>query len=422
MIRSLISLLALLLFSIFSSSCSENRNSRNLDPAHLGPDGMPHQLLTMIPTNNPTKLGIPSAAETKLKPVIDKGQRAVSWLNLVNSHRPPSERLNLADKLTKNPVPPETPKFSSIAIILEKYNERLQAIAPAMRHILDGTDSMTETPPLADELFLISIRELNSSYQAAIRWLLREPYLFYYAQQGMYDVRGYYFFQKENDVLSKLRDFSNLSSEKKGNFLIWLVQMCRNSLVSESDCTIEVASAITGKSLDQIYSKYLSEAKNNYESFFKAQPIRHDLKWNALQTELTQDFVLPAVSKVTAWLKTNVEEEWKAQNFQLKLNFVADNPISPFLEFVKGVTPHVSGTTHQTITMDPDYSLDDYTTQWTIRHEFGHVLGLPDCYLEFYDEPTETVTFYTIEPDNLMCAWGGKLQPSHIKALHEAYK
>ena len=131
---------------------------------------------------------------------------------------------------------------------------------------------------------------------------------------------------------------------------------------------------------------------------------------------------MPTIAKVSEWLKLNIEAEWKAVGFQLRLNYVEKNLVSPFMQFVKGVTPHVSGPRHEIITMDPDYSLDDYTTQWTIRHEFGHVLGFPDCYLEFYDAAAETMTFYTIETDNLMCAWGGVLQPSHVEQLRKAYK
>ena len=42
--------------------------------------------------------------------------------------------------------------------------------------------------------------------------------------------------------------------------------------------------------------------------------------------------------------------------------------------------------------------------QWTIRHEFGHVLGFPNCYLEFYDNDTATMVSYQLDVTNLMCS------------------
>jgi len=52
--------------------------------------------------------------------------------------------------------------------------------------------------------------------------------------------------------------------------------------------------------------------------------------------------------------------------------------------FEPGVTPHVNGIGGRIITMDANAPLDDYDVSWTIRHEYGHVLGFPDCYVEFY--------------------------------------
>lgn len=131
--------------------------------------------------------------------------------------------------------------------------------------------------------------------------------------------------------------------------------MCHNSNESKSNCLSEIETSLADSNLStaahDLYKKYLPVAQETYDQFFQVEKIRTDF--------------------------------------------------SPFLEFIKGVTPYVSGKTYNKITMDPDYSLDDYDTQWTIRHEFGHVLGFPDCYLEFFDPDKKEMTYYTIEPDNL---------------------
>ncbi len=52
-----------------------------------------------------------------------------------------------------------------------------------------------------------------------------------------------------------------------------------------------------------------------------------------------------------------------------------------------------------------------------IRHEYGHVLGFPDCYVEFYDSEAKAIINYQIDTTNLMCSRRGKLQEKHFLEL-----
>ncbi len=417
MIKSLKFLTGLSFVFILTSGCSENRNGRPLDPAGLGPQGV--QLRPIVKPAGAEKSETP--AEQKFKTVLITGQKAIAWLNLVNLHRDLTTRLNLADLTTKNPVPPDKPNVISIAKIIEKYNSSLDELPSEMKPFLVSTENLIETPPVPDEVFLTHIRAINKTYQQALRWIAHEQYHDFYAGQNVYDIRGYYFLIKEQNLNQKLKDFDQLDTDTKASYQNWLAGLCHNSKIEITICSNELSTAISQHTIANYYKKYLPQAKITYENFFKVKAIRQDLKWDSARKQLTQDFIEPTIAKVANWLQTNIEQEWKALDFQLKLNFVPKNDFSPYVQFVAGVTPHVSGAHLESITMDPDYSLDDYSTQWTIRHEFGHVLGFPDCYLEFYDIPTESMTYYTIEPDNLMCAWGGKLQPSHIEQLKKMY-
>jgi len=55
-------------------------------------------------------------------------------------------------------------------------------------------------------------------------------------------------------------------------------------------------------------------------------------------------------------------------------------------------------------------------------HEFGHILRLPDCYLNFYDVKEQKVTYYELDPSNLMCSHTGTLNKDVYKELKRAYK
>ncbi len=395
---------------------SENKQHPN-NPLNLAPQGGDETKKVSLKTE--------SLNNDELQPALDLGKRAIEWLNLVNEKRDTQNRLNLADRMTKNPVPPEKPKVNSTALILERLKIRTSEIPAAMKPYLLEQKDLTDVLPVSDEEFIQSIRGLNGVYQSAVRWIGQRPYLDYYSQNDVYDIRGVYFFKKEIDLENKLNHFSQLDAATQTNYSEWLISLCHNSEVDQSLCRQELDQAQNDlknpEAVRQFYSKYLQPAENVYNHFFEVENIRTDLLWNADRSIITQDFTNPEIEKIATWFKVNVEEEWQFKGFQLIIQFVQKNEVSPFLEFVKGVTPHVSGETHNKITMDPDYSLDDYDTQWTIRHEFGHVLGFPDCYLEFYDSEKMEMTYYTIEPDNLMCAWGGKLQQSHADELKRVY-
>jgi hypothetical protein len=71
--------------------------------------------------------------------------------------------------------------------------------------------------------------------------------------------------------------------------------------------------------------------------------------------------------------------------------------------------------------MDANTPLTEWDVQWTIRHEFGHVLGFVDCYLEFYDPSEKAIVTYQLDIDHLMCARSGRMQKSMYDVLKQYY-
>src|SRR5439155_5532825 len=97
------------------------------------------------------------------------------------------------------------------------------------------------------------------------------------------------------------------------------------------------------------------------------------------------------------------------------------DPTMTHIVWEAGATPHVESAPGSTITMDENSLLSEYDVQWTIRHEYGHVLGFPDCYHEFYDVEEEVFVSYQLDVTNLMCSRRGKLKETHYNELKKAY-
>ncbi|MEO0335876.1 MAG: hypothetical protein AAF202_05760 [Pseudomonadota bacterium] len=121
------------------------------------------------------------------------------------------------------------------------------------------------------------------------------------------------------------------------------------------------------------------------------------------------------------FLKDNIEDEFSFEGFQLQVEFSNSRSSGVFVEWLPDVTPHVKGLGSDHIVMNSRDSLSDWNTQWTIRHEFGHVLGLPDCYIEFYEADKNVITNYQIDVDDLMCSRAGVINQRIVDELNRAY-
>jgi hypothetical protein len=72
--------------------------------------------------------------------------------------------------------------------------------------------------------------------------------------------------------------------------------------------------------------------------------------------------------------------------------------------------------------MDRDMGLWLEQSQATLIHEFGHIIGFPDCYVEFWDERDEAFVFYSLDPTDRMCALSGETLPRHRQALDLGFR
>ncbi len=356
--------------------------------------------------------------DDKIKPSLKMGKRFLEWLTFVNENRPEGKKISLTSPETTIAFPVSKPNRSNPELISGRYEELKTTIPAWMREIVfEGKDFIKDLPE-ADAVFIKHGFNLDRNYQSAARWSLQEGSLWAYAMRRSDDVRGYYNLNQIADIQAKWQGWDQLATPEKAELLNSMAQLCRISL-SDSRCKSLVDEAKNeGSKLSGLYGEWMPAGKKKWDSFFKMSNLRSDVLWNAPQLmELPFRDLSSEAEK--SFLVNNVQDEWKWKGWNLRLAFAAD--AAPNMVFEAGATPHVNGLGGNTITMDSNTPLTEYGVQWTIRHEFGHVLGFPDCYIEFYDTDERVMINYQLDITNLMCSRRGKLQDIHFEALKEAY-
>lgn len=416
---------SLLLF-LFSLSVSAE-----IAPVNPGPDGVRFNQIeiyraekTLEKQLQDKNLSLEERRELDgLQTILKTGKRAVLWFGKVNAARTPETRLDLNKKGNSKGMPITEPNKTNSNILIDRYNTILKDIPPSIASVVTATTDLPENAPVSDEEFVAGIRKLDVVYQHAIRWIGAKDALSWYIVRSLWDIRGYYFLKQIPDLNEKLTQFQSLPEEERKTLAGWLYGLCHNGDFDDDDCRDELNKAITKGRLPDYYNRFNKYGERQYNSFFSIPATRPEVFWNEDRTVLHSPFLAPQRADVQKWLAFNVEEEWKGENFQLKLDFVdrSKKPI-PHIEFKSGVTAHVNEIAGDTITLNGDYSIENYDMRWTIRHEYGHVLGLVDCYLEFYDVNERAMIYYELDTTNLMCSRAGKFQPLHITGLKNAYK
>ena len=352
-----------------------------------------------------------------LSDAIKMGERNLAWLSHINSKLKSGPALSFSSKATMTGYPIETPNRYSDKIALDRYELALKEMPAEMYKVLIDGEPFTDQPPVDLKTYLEWGLKLDKVYQTSARWIMMQPYLSYLTQRRKEDVRGYYFLNAEPDLENKLRNFRALTVEDQTRLEQWLLLLCFNTEASESVCSKKLKAE---KALDRVlnyFTNYQTTGEQLFESYFDITIKRTDIAWH--DSSLVYPFRDPKNDPVETYLKVNIEDEWKWKGWNLVLKFTPD--AATHVEFVAGSTPHVDGLAGSKITMDANAPLTEWDVQWTIRHEFGHSLGFPDCYIEFYEPSSREIINYQIDTSNLMCSRMGVLQEKHYDELKRVY-
>lgn len=361
----------------------------------------------------------------RLNKILDMGKRNLDWLKYINENKanPLQPNFSFSSAATQKAYPIESPKAYNETIVLESFQTLLAQLPPQMKSVLVDGAPFTKEIPIEITDYLKFGLAVDDVYQSAARWLMMKPYLDYLAQRKTEDIRGFYYFSKLTDLEAQLKNFKDLPGDQQKAIRTAFHGMCLNNGISDQDCDKKINDNLEKSSqLNTLYSELFVTSQSIYESFFEipGDARRSEVRWDHTGSESTSvPFKTVNVPSIESFLKVNIEDEWKWKDWSLHLLFKPDALVH--MEFEPGATPHVNAIGGDTITMDANSPLTEYAVQWTIRHEFGHVLGFPDCYIEFYDKDISAMVSYQIDTTDLMCSRRGHLKERHFQELKRIY-
>lgn len=358
------------------------------------------------------------------KPVAEAlalGDRLSKWIAYENEHREPGQRIRLTSASGRRGIPIESPSVYSDKSIEKDLEKVKLTVSGEILSVLAGSEPFPSALPVPDEEFVKSGRLIDRIYQTAARFKALKPYIFYYKSAVRNDVRGYYYFYKNNILSQDLSPTSKIAPDKLDEILKSLSLLCLNSGTSSNSCKDIVQKAKEQDGLNMLHEQWMKDGKKNWDSYFYIPNTarRVDVTWKE-DNQMIVPFNTPSELRFKSYLQDNIEDEFRWKEWKLLLNF-GNFTYGPELVFKSGVVPHVNRLGGNQIVMDQNQSIEEYESKWTIRHEFGHVIGLPDCYHEFYDEDLAAFVNYQLDISDLMCSRAGNINERIYKELQRQY-
>lgn len=415
----------IILFSIFI-----NISQAEIAPPHIEPDGgrfsaeTIKRIETQLKNKIESKSISPKESEelSQISMLLNIGRKASKWIEIVNATRSDANKLDMSSSPTTGGIPITAPNKTNTEILMKRYDDFLSQTNSAITDYIKEDRELPSTLPVKDEEFVKAMKTLDRLYQHTVRWSGSLDWLSWYTKRAINDLRGYIFLSQNPDIELNLKDFNKLDIAEQNKLTSLLITLCNNGDFGINKCTSTLNKAIRKNKVADYYTHYLPYGKSVYDRFFTVKKTRPEIKWNEAKTLLESPFRAPEKTEVQNWLKENVEDEWKTQEFNLMITFIPNAKNIPRIQFQEGVTANVNGIAGDLITMEAEYPIETASQKWTIRHEYGHVLGFEDCYLEFYDKSEKAMIYYEIDVDNLMCSRNGHLKTTHYQQLFKAYK
>ena len=285
------------------------------------------------------------------------------------------------------------------------------------------------------ESYLELRSEIEYAYSNSGRFLdsiSTEEIDYYQTYARSLDIRGLYFLQKTGMSKSELFEHwqaqteSQSSSELNLNSAFNLLCLEYLAVKGEKfDCVQKLSQHTLTHEEFEYLMKYSENKKQELFSIYSEDHLpQSEYKIeNVVGKKIITIYAQRPSDPIFAdFFKSSVEKYWQTTAYQLKLAW-AD-------EYARSALIHIEfsdeGTNraykkNRLILMNSFRFRYDEVSEATIAHEFGHLLGFSDCYVEFYETESSSMVEYKIDPSNLMCSTAGWIQPQHFEEFLKSF-
>lgn len=186
-----------------------------------------------------------------------------------------------------------------------------------------------------------------------------------------------------------------------------LMSMCQK-LEGEYYCTKEIAIYKSKNQLEDLKKKYLARFETDIvNQMFQLAKNHTKFRCNKNENKVVLNLDL-SIEKSNAYVgavaKDSIEKYWKNANVEIKVeikNTTDEKTIN--LINIKNSLSHVQSAEPKNVYINEE--LSDNNLSQTLAHEFGHILGFPDCYIEFFNSKKNELIYYELsgKNNNIMC-------------------
>ncbi len=231
---------------------------------------------------------------------------------------------------------------------------------------------------------------------------------------------------EQKESFCQLEEIKSMSEEERSQLVKKSIPLCVALTKNIVSCRSELyMKKQQGKLAEFIFSyqeKYRLEKYNKFyqlkEDHRKFECLNHS---NVIEMNV-QIYAPHLDSNQFQLIQQSLVSHWVGENFKLNIKRIQnDHPQAVKVYLTDKLLSHVSNQFPNTIFLA--HSQFNQQISKVIGHEFGHVLGFPDCYSEIFDQKKNELVYFEHQKNeyNLMCSIKNfaRVPQSYIQQLIE---